>query len=61
MKAKLKVKKSNQYSCYNGNVYEVKNVYVCKGLKIYALIGVNDEYPNNTTDFSELELTIINN
>jgi hypothetical protein len=61
MKAQLKVKKSNQYSIYNGNEYEVKSVYTCKGLKIYALIGLNKEHPNNTTDFSEKEIIIINN
>jgi len=56
MKATLNVKKANQYSILNGKEFEVKESYNCKGLRIYALIGVNAEYPNNTVDFSEKEL-----
>lgn len=56
MKATLNVNKANQYSPLNGQEFEVKESFDCKGLRIYALIGVNSNYPNNTTDFSEKEL-----
>jgi len=56
MKATLNLVKQNQYSKLNGTEFKVKDTYICKGIMIYSLIGVNEEYPNNTVDFSEKEL-----
>jgi len=56
MKAIINVKKQNQYAKFNGMQFEVKNTYMCKGVAIYGLIGVNQEYPNNVTEFSEKEV-----
>jgi hypothetical protein len=56
MKATLNVPKSNQYAKLNGQDFQVKESFLCKGLRIYGLIGVNAEWPKNVTDFSEKEL-----
>jgi hypothetical protein len=56
MKATINVNKASQYSPLNGMEFPVKESYDCKGLRIYALIGVKPEYPTSTVDFSEKEL-----
>lgn len=56
--AKLNVKKCNQYSALNGLSFQVKDTYTCKGKMVYGLLGVNKQYPNNTTDFTQDEVVL---
>jgi len=58
MKATINVKSANQYSNRNGETFEVKDVLEIRGKKVYGLVGVNYEYPNNQTDFTEDEVII---
>lgn len=58
MKAIINVNKASQYSKMNGLSFEVKDVIEIKGKKVYGLLGVNPNFPNNQTDFSEDELII---
>jgi len=56
MKATINVKKASQYSKLNGQEFQVKETFIIRNTRMYALAGVNPEWPNNTTDFSENEL-----
>lgn len=56
LKATINVKKASQYAKFNGKEYEVKDSYLCKGLRVYSLIGLDNFNPKNTTDFTEKEL-----
>lgn len=52
----LKLKKSNQYSKYNGLTFEPEQIFK----KFISIRGVNDEYPENLTDFYFGEFLICN-
>lgn len=56
--ATLNVKKSNQYSKYNGQQFQIKDEIIVKGKKVYGLIGVNPDFPANTIDFTQDEVLL---
>ena len=61
MKATLNVHKNSPYANQNGRQFEVKETFTIRQNTIYALIGVNEEYPTNVVDFCEYELKNITN
>lgn len=60
MKAVLRVSKSSAYAALNGKVFTIVGGRMKgKNEKVYALQGVNEQFPNSAVDFFESEIIIV--
>jgi hypothetical protein len=62
MKVTINVKKGSSFEKYKGLTYEVDphTFLTIKGKILVPIRGINPEYPNNYTDFTQDELIFSN-